>query len=97
VKASKKWDIDASLSNAVWSNIFDICIWLWIPIIIWVWIMWLNPEINFYEHLPIFTFLIISVFVYLIVLSQKKITKRSGFYLLLLYIIFIIYLIYISI
>ena len=62
IKASKKWDIDASLSNAVWSNIFDICIWLWVPIMIWIWIMWLEPVVDFSKNLPIFIFLIISVF-----------------------------------
>jgi len=97
IKASKKWDIDASLSNAVWSNIFDICIWLWVPIMIWIWIMWLNPVVDFSENLPIFIFLIISVFAYLAVLSTKKLNKKSGYYLLVLYLSFIWYLIYISI
>lgn len=97
VKASKKWDIDASLSNAVGSNIFDICIWLWLPIIIWIWIMWLKPEVDFSSNLPIFWFLIISVFSYLFILSQKNITKKSSYILVLLYFIFILFLIYSSI
>ncbi len=97
IKSAKKWNIDASLSNAVWSNIFDICIGLWVPIMIWIWFMWLNPEVNFWENFSIFVFLLLSVFVYLWILWFKKITKKSGYYLLLLYLFFIWYLIYISI
>jgi len=96
VKASQKWDIDASLSNAVGSNIFDICIWLWLPIIIWIWIMWLSPKVEFSSQIPIFLFLIFSVFAYLFVLSFKKLNKNSWYLLIWLYSIFIVYLIYVS-
>jgi len=96
IKASQKWDIDASLSNAVWSNIFDICIWLWFPIIIWIWIMWLSPKVEFSSQIPIFLFLIFSVFTYLFVLSFKKLNKNSWYLLIWLYSIFIAYLVYIS-
>lgn len=97
VKASQKGDIDASLSNAVWSNIFDICIALWLPIVIGIWFMWLDPQVDFSENFPIFVFLLVSVFVYLGVLSMKKITKKSWYILVSLYLIFIWYLVYISI
>ncbi len=96
VKASKKWDIDASLSNAVWSNIFDICIGLWVPIMIWIWFMWLNPKVNFSEQIPVFWFLILSVIVYYLVLNTKKLNKSFAYILGLFYLIFVGYLIYIS-
>ena len=97
VKASKKWDIDASLSNAVWSNIFDICIGLWVPIIIWIWIMNLHPKVNFSQNIWVFIFLIISTFVYLIVLKSKKLNKKSWIILWFFYLVFIAYLVYLSI
>ncbi len=97
VKASKKWDIDASLSNAVWSNIFDICIGLWVPIMIWIWIMWLNPKVDFSTQIPIFWFLILSVIVYFIILSFKNLNKKHWYILLWMYIIFILYLVMTSI
>ena len=96
VKASKKWDIDASLSNAVWSNIFDICIWLWVPIMIWIWIMGLHPKVDFSTQIPIFWFLILSVIVYYLVLNTKKLNKNYAYILWVLYLIFIWYLVYIS-
>ncbi len=96
IKASKKWDIDAGLSNAVWSNIFDICIGLWVPILIWIWFMWLSPKVDFFSNLPVFIFLIVSTFAYLWVLSFKNINKKSWYYLLWLYWIFVWYLVFIS-
>jgi Ca2+/Na+ antiporter len=97
VKASKKWDIDASLSNAVWSNIFDICIGLWVPIMIGIWIMWLNPKVDFSTQIPIFWFLIFSVIVYFLVLNIKNLNKKYSFVLLTLYLVFVGYLVYISV
>jgi len=97
VKASKKWDIDASLSNAVWSNIFDICIGLWVPIMIGIWIMWLNPKVEFSTQIPIFGFLIFSVIVYFIILNLKNLNKKHSFLLLALYLVFVGYLVYISV
>jgi len=96
VKASQKWDIDASLSNAVWSNIFDICIWLWVPIMIWIWLMWLKPKVNFSEQIPIFWFLIFSVVIYYLVLNIKKLNKNYSYILWFFYFIFVWYLVYIS-
>lgn len=95
IKASQKWDIDASLSNAVWSNIFDICIWLWLPILIWIWFMGLNPVVNFNENLTIFWFLFLSVVLYTCIMLSKIIKKGYWYYLLALYILFIGFLIYI--
>jgi len=93
VKASKKWDIDAGLSNAVGSNIFDICIWLWLPILIWTMIMWLDPKVNFNSQIGVFGFLFISTIVYYILLSRKSISKNYWIILIGLYIMFIAYLV----
>ena len=94
VKASRKWDIDAGLSNAVGSNIFDICVWLGVPILIGVWFMKLNPEVNFSESIEIFVFLIISTMAYYFLLHKKKLLKQDWYWLLALYVLFIINLIY---
>jgi len=96
IKASRKWDIDAGLSNAVWSNIFDICIWLWVPILIWVLLLWLHPHVDFWTNFWIFIFIIISTIAYFVILSKSKISKKDGIWLIGLYILFILYLVYIS-
>jgi cation:H+ antiporter len=97
VKSAKKWMINASLSNAVWSNIFDICIWLWVPIAIWIWFMWLDPKVDFATQAPIFLFLVASVIFYFWILQKKYIKKSDSIYFLMFYLVFIGYLVYISI
>ncbi len=92
VKASKKWDIDAWLSNAVGSNIFDICMGLWFPILIWTLFMGLDPKVDFNSQIWVFWFLIFSTILYFVLLNNKNIKKYFGFILILLYILFIVYL-----
>jgi len=93
VKASKKWDIDAGLSNAVWSNIFDICIWLGLPIIIWTTTMGLDPKVDFNSQIWIFGFLFFSTIIYFVLLNSKSIKKNYWIILIWLYIMFIVYLV----
>jgi len=93
IKASKKWDIDAGLSNAVWSNIFDICIGLWLPIVIWTTLMNLNPKVDFNSQIWVFWFLFLSTIIYFVLLNWKKISKNYWFILIFLYIVFIAYLV----
>ena len=97
VKSAKKWMINASLSNAVWSNIFDICIWLWVPIFVWVWFLWLDPKVDFAQNAPIFVFLVASVIFYFWILQKKNINKKDSIWFLAFYLVFIWYLVYISV
>ena len=91
-KASRNWEPDAGLSNAVGSNIFDICIGLWLPIVIWTTIMWLHPSVNFNEQIWVFGFLFLSTILYYFVLSRKQVYKWYWAILLLAYVWFILYL-----
>lgn len=96
IKSSQKNQVNAWLSNAVWSNIFDICIWLWVPIFIGTSFMWLNPNPNFQENVYLFVFVIVSLVTYYAVLNTKKISKKSSFIFLILYFIFILFLIFVK-
>ena len=96
VKSAKKWDADAWMGNAVWSNIFDICIWLGLPILIWTLFMWLHPHVNFNSNVWIFIFLFISVIIYFLILSKKWLWKKDSLYLFALYLLFIAYVAYLS-
>ncbi len=96
VKSVQKWDIDAWMGNAVGSNIFDICIWLGLPILIWTLFMWLHPHINFNQNVSIFIFLLISVIMYFLILSKKWLWKKDSFFLLALYLLFIAYVVYLG-
>ena len=96
IKASRRGDIDAGLSNAVWSNIFDVCMGLWLPILIGIVFMKISPQINLSENISIFVFLIFSTILYFALLHKKNLTSKDSYLLLGLYAIFIVYLIWIS-
>jgi len=96
LKSAQKWDIDAWMGNAVWSNIFDICIWLGLPILIWTLFMWLHPHVDFNSNVWIFIFLFISVIIYFLILSEKWLWKKDSLYLFALYLLFIAYVAYLS-
>lgn len=93
IKSSQKWEVNAWLSNAVGSNIFDICIWLWVPIFIGISFMGLNPQVNFKENISLFIFVILSVFVYYIILNIKKISRKHSSVFLFLYIFTVLFLV----
>ena len=90
IRTARNWKIDSSFSNAVWSNIFNICIWLWLPILIWL-SLWINFENSFFIDFHILLFLIFSSLIFLYLWYKKKIVKKDWYILLLSYIIFILY------
>lgn len=94
IKSAKKWDVNAGLSNAVWSNIFNICIWLALPIFIWTYFMGLNLEFDFKSNFILFLFAIFASIVYFIILHIKNLNKKYWIIFILFYIISISYLIF---
>ncbi len=92
IKASEKWKFSSSLWNAVWSNIFNICIGLGLPLLIWVSILWLHPKIDFSSMLPIFWFLVLATFIYMIIIHINKLKKIYFSVFLITYFSFIWYL-----
>ncbi len=96
IKSSKKWDIDAWLSNAVGSNIFDICIWLGLPLLIGILFLWLSPKVNFYDNVGVFIFLLISTIAYFFLMHKKTLSKKDSWILFGLYFLFVVYLIFIA-
>ncbi|MCD5382613.1 hypothetical protein LR002_00640 [Candidatus Gracilibacteria bacterium] len=97
VKSAKKGMINASLSNAVGSNIFDICIGLGVPIFIGVAFLGLNPKVDFAQNAPIFVFLVASVIFYYGILQKKNIKKIDSLWFLMFYLGFLGYLVRISV
>ena len=93
IKSTKKWDVDAGFSNAVWSNIFDICIWLGLPIFIWTVFMWLKSEIDFEKNFYMFIFVILATIIYFVVINLRNISKKNAYMLILAYILIVIYLV----
>ncbi len=93
IKAAKNWRIDSSFWDSVWSNIFDVCIWLWIPILIGI-LIWIDFTNSFFIDYHILIFMIFSSLVFLFLVYKEKIFKKDWYILLIMYFIFMFYVLY---
>lgn len=90
VKSAKLGDAEGAISNAVGSNIFDICICLGVPILI----SGNAITSNFSENIGILIFVVISmVTTALLLLKKKGVTKKDAYIMLAVYGVFILYII----
>lgn len=90
VKSSRMGDAEGAISNAVGSNIFDICICLGLPMII----AGQTIYANFAQNIGSFIFLIVSMLTTaLLLLKEKGVTKKDAYIMLGVYIIFLGYVI----
>lgn len=89
VKSAKLGDAEGAISNAVGSNIFDICVCLGVPILISG-----SPiTSNFSENIGILSFVVISmVTTALLLLKKKGVTKKDAYIMLAVYVVFFLYI-----
>lgn len=96
MRDAKKGNYDDALSNALGSNIFDICIAHGLPLFIYTIIYGpiimtedtTNHSIELRVWLLILTTVTIAVYIF-----SKKLTKKSGILMILLYVIFILFVV----
>ncbi|MBF8982410.1 sodium:calcium antiporter [Lutibacter sp. B2] len=90
VKSARIGDADGAVSNAVGSNIFDICICLGVPMLI----AGEEIPINFGENIVIFAFLLLSMFTTALLLLKKDgVHKKDALIMAFVYLLFIGYVI----
>ncbi len=92
---ARKWKADMAVSNAVWSNIFDILFGLWVPYVIYFLFV---SEDNYItvatENLTASILLLLATVItmlFLLIVRKWKLWRSSGYLLIWLYIAFIIY------
>lgn len=89
VKSAKKGDADGAISNAVGSNIFDICICLGVPMII----AGESIAIDFTRNIGMIVFLVLSMVVTgYILLKKSGVQKRDVFIMGGSYVMFLVYI-----
>lgn len=94
VKSAKRGDIDGAVSNAIGSNIFNICICLGLPIIVYRLMYGKLLESNLADNLIMIIFLIVSMIVTSFILIKKSGAKKKDSYIMLFtYILFLIVII----
>ncbi|TCO74415.1 sodium:calcium antiporter [Marinisporobacter balticus] len=90
IKSAKLGDADGAVSNAVGSNIFDICICLGFPMLI----AGKEIPVNFGENIIIFAFLLLSMLTTATLLLKKDgIGKKDAPIMAIVYGLFILYVI----
>jgi len=97
MKDAKKWNYDDAVSNALWSNIFDICFALWAPLFLYTLINWpitMNLEAATYSFELRLFLLVLTVITFFRYLFSKKMWKLTIIFLLAMYWLFLIYVFY---
>lgn len=90
VKSAKMGDAEGAVSNAVGSNIFDICVCLGLPMII----AGRTIPANFGQNAGVLGFLVLSMLTTALLLLKKKgVTKRDSLIMGFVYIIFLAYVV----
>lgn len=89
IKSARLGDADGAVSNAVGSNIFDICVCLGVPMII----AGKSIPVNIGENIVIFSFLLISMLTTALLLLKKKgVGKKDALIMAFVYGLFIAYI-----
>ncbi len=98
LNVARKWRGDMAITNAIWSNIFDILFGLWFPYLLYFMIYWLDKNIvvdgNNILWSIILLFATIVVVAFVLVMKRWHLSKRSWMFLILLYVCYIVYTVF---
>ena len=88
VTSAKKGEFDIAIGNIIGTNIFNVCVVLTLPIIIYG-----DISLDGFGFVDILMVFLTSFILFIFARSQKTITKLEGAIMLLYFIIYYIYLI----
>lgn len=91
ITASKKNEFDMAIGNIIGTNIFNICIVLGLPIVIFGDLHLVN--FNIVDILALF---LTSVFLYFFAKSDKEISKKEGLFMLFIFLMYYLYIFFTS-
>ena len=97
IKDAKKGNYNDAISNALGSNIFDICFALGLPILLYTLLygpIVMNPETLSFSLKILVVLLILTIITFIIFISGKSIGVLKAIILLSMYILFISYVIF---
>ena len=87
VTSAKRGEFDMAIGNIIGTNIFNICIVLGLPILIYG-----DLELVDFSFIDIFVVLLSSFLLYLFASSEKQISKKEGIIMLVVFCCYYIYL-----
>ena len=97
IKDAKKGNYNDAISNALGSNIFDICFALGLPILLYTLLygpIVMNPDTLSFSLNILIVLLILTILTFIIFISGKSIGVLKAIILLSMYILFISYVIF---
>ncbi|MBQ7140276.1 MAG: calcium/sodium antiporter [Bacilli bacterium] len=90
IRASKKEEYELAIGNIVGTNIFNICIVLGLPVVLFGGI-----KVVDFNIIDMLTVMLSSIILYIFSKSERKISRIEGFSMLLIFIIYYIYVLFI--
>lgn len=90
ITAAKKGEFDIAIGNIIGTNIFNICVVLGLPIVVYGHLEIVN--FNFIDMLFVF---LSSFFLFLFARSEKKISKKEGLFMIVIFILYYLYAIFV--
>ena len=90
VTSAKRGEFDMAIGNIIGTNIFNICIVLGLPILIYG-----DLELVDFNFIDIFVVLLSSFLLYLFARSEKEISKKEGIIMLVVFCCYYIYLFFV--
>jgi len=89
IRASKKEEYELAIGNIVGTNIFNICIVLGLPVVLFG-----SIEIVDFNVIDMITVMLSSILLYIFSKSERKLSRIEGFSMLLIFVIYYIYILF---
>lgn len=89
VTSARKKEFDMAIGNIIGTNIFNICIVLGLPIVLYG-----DLVLENFNLIDIITVFLTSLLLYLFARSEKKVSKKEGILMLTIFIAYYAYLIF---
>ena len=87
ITSARKGEFDMAVGNIIGTNIFNICVVLGLPVLIYG-----NVGLNGFSFFDILVTFLSSFFLYLFAKSEKVISRKEAIFMLLMFIIYYVYL-----
>jgi Ca2+/Na+ antiporter len=92
---ARKGKVDMAISNALWSNVFDILFGLWVPYLIYFWFISSETTIAIdSENLSASIILLLATVItllFLLIVRKWKLSQWTGLFLIALYVGYLVY------
>ena len=87
VTSARKGEFDMAVGNIIGTNIFNICVVLGVPVVIYG-----NVDLGGFNFIDILVVLLSSLFLYVFAKSERVISRREAMFMICIFIMYYVYL-----